>query len=223
VSSTVQESAWQGDPLPRGRHKLGMEEVRASQRARIARAIIEVVAEHGYEAATVTQVVTAARVSRNAFYEFFTDKSDAFTTVTEEKGRELLDAMLAMAGEDNWIDAIRRGTALYLAWWQEHATFGRAYFAGLAELGPRGLAQRERGYAPFVAMFSELGRRARVEQPKLEPLSPLVPRALVFAITEIVAEELRHGREDQLGELAPDLFRLLVRLLGDDETARAAG
>jgi hypothetical protein len=76
--------------------------------------------------------------------------------------------------------------------------FARAYFAGLPELGDRGYAQRHAAYDRFAAMFEELGRRARAEQPELDPLPELAPRALVFAITEIVAEEVRAGRSDRL-------------------------
>ena len=117
--------AWQGEPLPRGRHKLELAEVRASQRARIARAMLEVVAEQGYEATTVAQVVAAARVSRNAFYEFFSDKTDCFMTLTEELGAELFQAVVEANAEPSWIGALRRGTRIYLGWWREHEFFAR--------------------------------------------------------------------------------------------------
>jgi AcrR family transcriptional regulator len=221
VSSYAKGIAWQGQPLPRGRHKLDPEEVRESQRRRISRAMLEVVAEHGYEATTVSQVVAAARVSRNAFYEFFTDKTDCFLTLTAELGDELLDAVVAMGLEPSWIEALRRGTGAYLAWWQDHEVFARAYFSGIAVQSPRALAQRQATYEGFAAMFRELGRRAREEQPELPPLPEVVPRVLVFAITELIADEIRTGRADRLSTLQPDLFGLIVRLLADDATARA--
>jgi hypothetical protein len=74
-------------------------------------------------------------------------------------------------------------------------------------------------YALFRAMFADLGRRARAEQPDLPPLAPLVPRALVLAITELVAEEVRAGRTERLTDLADDLALLSIRLLADDATA----
>jgi AcrR family transcriptional regulator len=183
--------------------------------------MLEVVAEHGYEATTVSQVVTAARVSRNAFYEFFTDKTDCFLTLTAELGDELLDAVVAMALAPSWIEALRRGTEAYLAWWQDHEVFARAYFSGVAVQSPRALAQRRATYERFAAMFRELGRRAREEQPELRPLPDVVPRVLVFAITELVADEIRADRADRLSTLQPELFGLIVRLLADDPTARA--
>jgi AcrR family transcriptional regulator len=221
VSSYAKGLAWRGEPLPRGRHKLDPEEVRDSQRRRISRAMLEVVAEHGYEATTVTMVVAAARVSRNAFYAFFADKSDCFLTVSAELNDELLAAVLAAAGDGDWVRAVRRGTGVYLDWWQCHAAFARAYFTGYAELGARAVAQRQAAYEPFVAMFAELGRLARAQQPELLPLDEIVPRVLVFSITELVADEVRAGRAERLTELEPKLASLIVRLLADDATARA--
>jgi AcrR family transcriptional regulator len=212
---------WQGEPLPRGRHKLDPEAVRDSQRSRISRAMLEVVAEHGYEATTVSQVVAAARVSRNSFYEFFTDKTDCFLTLTDELGAELLDAIVAMGLEPTWTEALRRGTEVYLAWWEEHEVWARAYFSGLAVQSPRALAQRQATYERFGAIFVELARRAREEQPGLPPLPAIVPRVLVFSITELVADEIRAGRAGRLRELGDELFATIVRLLSDDATARA--
>lgn len=220
MSSSVSGVAWQGEPLPRGRHKLEAAEVRASQRARIARAMLEVVGEHGYEATTVAQVVAAARVSRNAFYEFFADKQDCFLTLTYELGNELLGTVIEANSAPTWIEALRRGTDSYLAWWRDHEFFARAYFSGVAGLGPRALVQRQDTYSRFEAMFAELGRRAREEQPDLPPLPAIVPRTLVFAITELIADEIRAGRAAKLGELGDELFELMVRLLADDATAR---
>jgi hypothetical protein len=69
-------------------------------------------------------------------------------------------------------------------------------------------------------MFEDLGRRAREEQPDLSPMAPVVARVLVLAITELVAEEVRAGAIDRLGELEDDIVGLAARLLADDATAQ---
>lgn len=66
------------DRLPRGPHRLGREGVVRNQRMRIHGAMIEAVAAHGYEGATVKRVIGLAGVSRRAFYEQFTDKRSCF-------------------------------------------------------------------------------------------------------------------------------------------------
>jgi AcrR family transcriptional regulator len=222
VHSKVKEERWRGQPLPRGRHKLTSDTVRTSQRERLERAIIEVVAERGFEAATVPMVVATARVSSNAFYEFFADKADCFLSACDVVARDLLAQMLAHAAESNWILALGRGTAAYLRWWQERPAFARAYLLSLQTAGERALEQRERTYELFRAMFADLGRRARAEQPGLPPLSPLVPRVLVVAITELVAEEVRAGRIGRLEQMEAELSQLAIRLLADDATAARA-
>ncbi|MFL5822182.1 MAG: TetR/AcrR family transcriptional regulator [Solirubrobacteraceae bacterium] len=208
-------TAWVGEPLPRGRHKLGADVVRASQRERLIRAMLETVAERGYEATTVPEVVARARVSRNAFYEFFADKTSCFIAACDEEASELLGDVLAAGSLGSWTEALREGSRAYLTWWARRPAFSRAYFIGLPVAGLPAVAQRERGYARFREVFRELGRRAREEQPQLPPLDDVVPRVLVLAITELVAEEVRAGRTENLPALEDDIVLVATRLLAD--------
>src|SRR5438105_1831196 len=64
--------------LPSGRHGLTREAVVASQRSRLIDAMAQVVAERGYPATTVADVVERAGVSRRTFYEQFADKEACF-------------------------------------------------------------------------------------------------------------------------------------------------
>jgi AcrR family transcriptional regulator len=180
------------------------------------------VAEHGFDAATVPLVVSTARVSPNAFYDLFADKTECFLSACDEIATELLTQLTALITEPDWIQALRKGTAIYLRWWSERPAFARAYLLSLRAAGERADAQREHTYALFREMFADLGRRARAEQPELPPLSPLAARALVVAITEIVADEVRSGRTAQLHELGDEIARLAIRLLADDATAVSA-
>jgi AcrR family transcriptional regulator len=194
--------------------------VRASQRERIVRAMLECVAREGYDATTVPLVVATARVSRNAFYEFFDDKTDCFIAVCDQGAEELLGELTELASEPDWIQALVEGVRRYLRWWQERPAFSRAYFLSLPSAGERAFRQRERQYAAFRAIFEDLARRAREEQRELAPMAAVVPRVLVLAITELVAEEVRAGAIDRLSELESDIVGLAARLLADDATAR---
>ena len=182
--------------------------------------MVECVAHHGFEATTVPMVVAAARVSSNAFYEHFTDKTDCFLLACDEEASELLSELVTLTAEPGWIQALSKGMAIYLRWWQSRPAFARAYLLSLQQAGDRAGEQRERTYSLFEAMFADLARRARVEQPELPPLSPLVPRALVVVITDAVAEQVRTGRAKRLVELQPDLAALAIRLLADDATVK---
>jgi AcrR family transcriptional regulator len=195
--------------------------VRTSQRDRLLRAVIECVAEYGFEATTVPMVVAAARVSGNAFYKFFNDKVGCFLAACDEVAAELLSELVELTAEPDWTAAMLTGAGRYLGWWEERPAFARAYLLSIPAAGDRAIDQRERVYTMFRAMFSDLGRRARAEQPGLPPLSPLVPRVLVLAITELVTEEVRAGRTGELHELQRPIAQLAIRLLADDAAASA--
>ena len=66
------------EKLPRGRHRLPAAAVDRSQRTRIIHGTSEVVVAKGYAAATVADIVAAAGISRDVFYEHFSNKHEAF-------------------------------------------------------------------------------------------------------------------------------------------------
>jgi len=101
--------------LPRGRHKLPAETVRGSQRARIVRAMLECVGRDGYEGTTVPQVSPTARVSRNAFYEFFATRPTASSPCVIRRARKCFGELLELAAEPDWVQAMRRGRAVTCA------------------------------------------------------------------------------------------------------------
>jgi AcrR family transcriptional regulator len=209
-----QEQAAVPDPLPRGRHKLSREDVLDSQRRRLIRAMLDCVADQGYPATTVGEVVAAARCSRNAFYELFEDKEACYIAAADETGAEMLNALVSAAQqEESWLDALRSGTRSYLRWWADNPNYAAAYLIHLPAAGPRALEQRDRVYADFAAMFEGLAARARAEQPLIPPLPPLAPRLLVMSITELIAQEVRNRRVAELPELEDQLVRFVVKAL----------
>jgi AcrR family transcriptional regulator len=66
--------------------------VARSQRTRIIHGTAAVVTEKGYADTTVADIVTAAGISRDTFYEYFTNKLDAFLAAQQFATQELLDA-----------------------------------------------------------------------------------------------------------------------------------
>jgi AcrR family transcriptional regulator len=204
---------WRGTPLPRGRHKLDAHTVKSSQRERLLRAMLECVDAQGYPATTVSDVVAAARVSPNAFYEFFDDKLACFIALCDEEAQGLLEAALAGADAPTWREALRRGVIGYLRWWQERPAFSRAYLLELPTAGAPAVEQRMRASRGFAAMFEGLAQRAREEEPDLPDLPDLAADMLLFGVTELVAREVREGRVDRLTEIAPAVEELIVAVL----------
>jgi AcrR family transcriptional regulator len=204
--------SWPAEPLPRGRHKLSRETVRDSQRARLLRAMLEVVAEHGYAATTVSQVAAAARVSPNRFYSFFSDKADCFLSLCDEQADELL-GLLGALGTEDWPASVREGMRIYLQWWCERPEASRAYLVELPIAGEEAGVRRDAVHERYVALFAAIGARARELDPSLPPLSRAALRVLVAGTTELVAAEVRAGRLPQLPELQDDLVAMVIAVV----------
>lgn len=203
------------DPLPRGRHKLPLETVRANQRERLLRAMLESVGEHGYEATTVPEVIARARVSRNAFYELFTDKVDCFLVLCEQLADQLLAETFRPVEASGWREAVREGGRRYLAWWRDRPLFARSYLLELPTAGTRALNQRHRQYERFAERFAAAAGLARRQEPNLPPLRPHATRFLVWAITELVGAEVAAGRAETLPALEDEIVWLIERLLAE--------
>jgi AcrR family transcriptional regulator len=225
VSQKADKEAWTGDPLPRGRHKLPREAVRASQRERLLRAMAELVGERGFEATTVPQVISRARVSSNTFYSFFSDKIDCFIALCEQMGEELFEA-LEEPEESNVagaLEALDRGIRTYLTWMRDRPAYARAYFVELPAAGPRAMEERDRQYEWFRAIHRLIAERARQVYPAAPPVREIDVTASVILTTELVAKEVRDGRIDKLLGLEDELRYLILKLLVGAEAAEYAG
>lgn len=203
------------DRLPRGRHGLSLETVRASQRQRLLQAMLGSVAEQGYEATTVPHVVARARVSRNAFYELFNDKVDCFLVLCDELAEELSKETFDVDGAGDWREAIREGTARYLAWWQSRPLFARAYLVELPIAGTRALEQRKRAHEQFARRWEAVAAWIRKQRPGLAPLRPSSTRLLAWGIGGILADEVAAGRTAQLPALEDDIVWMIERVLAE--------
>ncbi|MER5320075.1 TetR/AcrR family transcriptional regulator [Streptosporangium roseum] len=177
--------------------------------------MLRLVARRGYAAASVPDVIAAARVSRNAFYAQFADKEACFLAGCERDLPEMIDSIYTAASGagDRWSEALWLGMAAYLRWWQERPEYAQAYFVELPRAGERAVEQRDAAYRPFLDMFGALAARARLEDPSLPPLRAAVPRLIVYGITEFIAAEVRAGRVTTLTSSADDLYHYAVALL----------
>jgi AcrR family transcriptional regulator len=81
-------------PLPSGKHKLPREVVVRSQRERLLAAAAETVAERGYGAVIVSDIVRRARVSRRSFYVMFEGKEECVLAAWEVVAAHLRELVL---------------------------------------------------------------------------------------------------------------------------------
>jgi AcrR family transcriptional regulator len=208
----------EGKPgLPRGRSRLPLSAVRASQRERLLRSVIAAVSESGYLAVTVADIVRRARVSRAAFYAHFADKEDCFLAATAG-GRELMIAQVVSAtralpagsGDE---EVLRVACRAYLAFLANEPEFARVFYIHMPAAGPRAVDRLDAATGLFADLNQRWHERARQHHPRWPSVPPEVYLALAGATDELVRSTVRAGRADALPGLEETLVSLHLAVL----------
>lgn len=203
--------------LPRGRSRLPVPDVRASQLRRLRRATIAAIAEAGYPAVRVADIVRRARVSRAAFYDHFADKEDAFLAATREGGQLMSDRVVAAAravpagAADE--DVLRAAFRAFLEFLRTEPAFARAFYIDMPTAGPRAVERFEQAGRRFAAMTATWHRRARVRHPDWPAVPDDAYLGLAGAYAELVRVRVRAGRTKDLPELEDTLVWLHLSVL----------
>jgi AcrR family transcriptional regulator len=193
--------------LPRGTHGLDRDVVEASQRTRLLEAVGRAVAERGYAAATIDDVVGRAGVSKKTFYDHFADKQDCFLAAYEAASEELLRRVAeAQASDLDWRERTRAGIAAYLRWLAGDPALARVYLVEVAAAGPVALERRERLRDRYAELMLERGAPRE--------LSAEIRHAVVAAADDVVVRHIRAHGAERLPELEPVLLYLQTALLG---------
>ena len=197
--------------LPRGNHGLTREEVVSSQRARILRGLAETMAVKGYVRTTVADVLRAAGVSRETFYEQFSSKEDCFLQA-HAQAVEMLMAGISHALRENRAAAqdprarIERALGAYFAALAAEPAFSRLFLIEIYAAGPAALERRAHYQARFTELVNELFG-ARTDRQRF------AGEALVAATSSMVTTRLAAGDIDGLLALRKPLADLAARLL----------
>jgi AcrR family transcriptional regulator len=203
--------------LPSGRHGLTREAVAASQRTRLIDAMAQVVAEKGYAASTVADVVERAGVSRRTFYEQFDDKEACFLAAYDAG----LAAVLFRIGEAvdvnpaaPWRERARAGVESFLALLASQPAFARALQVEILTAGPAALDRRTGMLVMFGGIWRNVHERARAEEPALPDLPDEVFTILSAGLEELIRDCIRTRGPAALPELADPILRTVFAVFG---------
>jgi AcrR family transcriptional regulator len=189
-----------------------------SQRGRILFAIAQVVADKGYAATTVADIVDRASVSRTTFYDQFPDKETCFLAAIN-LGVEYLLGQMAAAWEErgsagDWRAHVRSDLTTYLEVLHGERAFAWALHVEWLAAGAAAIERR----AQIFALFSERTRRiheqARREDETIGALPPELFHLHTGGMDELIRECLRSRGADALPTLTEPLIDATLALLG---------
>jgi AcrR family transcriptional regulator len=205
--------------LPPGRHGIPREVVVENQRQRIAAGMIAVVVERGYNATTVTQVVAAAGVSRRTFYNYYSDKGEAFFDVYRQVSDFLFEVMgeAGAAEKGGWAARVKAELGALLEALAANPDLARFC------LGAPPAAGGEVGgvYRDFLVRLVEVLGDGRPKRARRPPPASEYGMAGGLAALILAASEKRGAKA--FARLLPELTELvLAPYLGREEAARLA-
>ncbi len=206
--------------LPAGRHGLPREFIVQNQRERIVTALVDTVAERGYNATTVAHITKAAAVSRRTFYEHFEDKEACFLAAYEMVSDHIRASMLAAADSfEEWPQKVRAALATMLRFLAGEPELARLCMIEPVAAGGE-IAARHR--ASMQGMV-EILKAGRPEHSGDHPLPEATEETLVGGIVSLIVREISADRTEQLESLLPDLTELtLAPYVGVEEAERLA-
>jgi AcrR family transcriptional regulator len=176
------------------------------QRAKLLDAMVRVVAEKGYEAATVADAVRLARVSRGTFYELF-DSKEACLAAAYRLGLDVLAARVTTAVRDaeDWRDELSRGIRAYLHTFDEEPLFARVYLLEWAPVP----AERDAAIRRFARRYGRSFARGGINVPE-EALF-----LLAAGVHELTCAHIRAG--GRATDLEPVLVGCALHLASEEE------
>ena len=187
----------------------------AGHRARLTAGLATAIAEKGYAAVTIADVVRVARVSKRTFYEHFADKEACFLALYAETSDELIELIAAAAAtaDGPWDERIRAAARAYFERVAGEPELIRAALLEIQAAGPRGRELRrevQRRYAEQLRGFSEA---AEAEEAGIRALTPALATAVVGGLNELMLDAVEAGQAARMGELADAATELIRAVL----------
>lgn len=180
--------------LPRGRHGLTREQVEEDQRLRIMLGLADAMRVHGFVGTPVAEIIKRAGVSRETFYQLYTDKLDCFLAAFDLVSDLLADHLVQALTSDEGaarprggpaaLDRFERALAAYLEIMAAEPAYARLFLVEVYAAGPVAMARRaalqERIADTLVDLFDSGSPDARFTcQVLVAAVSSLVTAPLV--------------------------------------------
>jgi AcrR family transcriptional regulator len=178
------------------------EETERSQRERLFAAMVATVAEKGYEATTVADLVTLSGVSRSAFYRHFEDKQACFLAAIKAMVGPALARLEANPEVEVGVETARRAFASLIELIVEQPAAAKMCIVEVYAAGPEGAELIDR-----TMRRVETQAKALLEQvPDKQGMPEEIVHAIVGGIQKVVHKRLYRGKVEELPGLIDQLW-----------------
>jgi AcrR family transcriptional regulator len=206
--------------LPPGRHGLRREFVEENQRRRLTAGVISAVAEKGYHETTISDIASAAGISRRTFYDYFDSKETCFFSAYDEICAYLGEASAAAIRPDSeWAEQARAKLATVLETFAANPDLARFCLLAPRRAGEVLAAHYRRALSQALADFTA----GMPPPPETRTVSAAAEQALVGGVAALIVRKVESGEGKALPELLPELVEItLTPYLGRQAALRVA-
>jgi len=183
-------------------------------------AAVELIAERGYRAVSVADIVKRAAIARAKFYANFSSKEDCFFVAYDRAVAEALSLVGAACrrGEEPFPQRIRAGLAALLTYLAADPARARACVVEASSVGPAGEERRDR----TIGEFADLVRAGRGQAGEPGPPEDL-EESVLGGLYWLVYHAILNGEPKNLDDLLPGLTEFaLISFVGPGEGPEAA-
>jgi AcrR family transcriptional regulator len=202
--------------IPRGRHAPPLEVRLEVQRDRLLTAAAGVFAREGYAKATAEGIAREAGMSKATFYEHFTNKEDAILALFDSSA-ELVAQRMAEATsrvEEAPAAQIGAGGRAFLQTMSEFPERAQTLLVEIIGAGPRAVERRDAMLEHFAGLIDAENAAAHRKH-GTRRFHEGDAFAIVGAVFELSARQLRLGVPASLADLEPIIERLALGLLAE--------
>lgn len=178
------------------------EEAERNQRERIFAAMVATVAEKGYEATTVADVVDLSGVSRSAFYRHYEDKQACFLAAIEAMVKPTLERLQGDKSVAPGMERARHAFETLVETIVEQPAAAKMCIVEIYGAGPEGAALVDKMMDSATALAAGLFKQV----PDREGMPIELVHAMVGGIQKVIHKRLYRGQEAELTELIPQLW-----------------
>jgi TetR/AcrR family transcriptional regulator len=193
--------------LASGRHRLTRDQVAASQKQRLYKALAVVMAANGYNNTTVDDLIKHAKVSRATFYQHFDSKQDLFMAAYARMQRFVMEVILAAPATGTPMQRFAIMLDKYLGFMAADPPTARLFLVEVYAAGPEAISRRMELQQEFVSgVVNVFKARSKADR--------FACQALVAAISTLVTGALNEGDSDAILALKKPILRFTERVLG---------
>jgi AcrR family transcriptional regulator len=182
-------------------------------RLRLLEALGESIAERGYRATTVADIVRYAKTSRRTFYQEFTSKESCFVELLHVTNTQNIAAIVAAVDPDaDWDDQIRQAIGSYVRSMDSHPAMTLCWIRELPALGEGARPIQQQAINNFTQTIIALTDTPQMRAAGVEPVSTEMAIVLLGGLHELTANAVENGRP--VADIEATALRACFALLG---------